>query len=441
MPSSWTPNRSNDNGALHERKGTPPSEGKPLPLKGVRVLEFCHTIMGPSCTLILADLGAEVIKVEPVEGERTRRLKGFGTGYYAFFNRNKRSFGVNLKSKVGKELILDLIDTADVIVENFAPNTMKRLGLDPEELVASHPRLIYCSLKGFLPGPYEHRSALDESVQMMSGLAYMTGPSGRPLRAGASVLDIMGGTFGAIAILVALRERESTGRGQLVQSGLFETAAFLMGQHMSYAAQCEDPIPPMPERVSAWAIYELFDTSDGKQVFIGIVSDAQWERFCATFKRSDLAADEALALNNGRIAQREKLVPIFREIFAAMTLEEALALADEADITYANVARPEDLPHDIHLNATGTLLDTRIAEGVQALLPRLPMLMNNAGFGLRNDPPVTGSDTLSCLMELGYGHRAAELVKDGIVHIAEVKPVAPAAASGAAATTTLGETL
>ena len=255
-----------------------------MPLAGIRILEFTHAVMGPAAGLVLADLGAEVIRVEPApDGDPTRRLKGFGTGYYTFFNRNKKSISINLKADEGHEVVEKLIATADILIENFGPGTMDRLNLGYDATLKLNPRLVYCSLKGFLSGPYEKRPALDEVVQMMSGLAYMTGTPGQPLRAGASVVDIMGGTFGALAALVALRERDITGEGQFVKNGLFETAAFIMGQHMSYAAISQEPVPPMPARVSAWAVYRIFNTSDDESVFIGITSDRHWAQFCEVF--------------------------------------------------------------------------------------------------------------------------------------------------------------
>ena len=280
---------------------------RPQPLAGVRVLEFAHAVLGPACGLVLADLGADVIKIEKPDGDDTRRLKGFGLGYFPFFNRNKRSLAVDLKAEAGRALVQRLARTADVVIENFAPGTMERLGYGSEALRALNPRLIYCALKGFLPGPYAQRHALDEVVQMMSGLAYMTGPVGQPLRAGASVVDVMGGMCAALGVLVALRERDQTGQGQLVQSGLFETAAFLMGHHMAYAAVSGQPVPPMPARVSAWSVYRPFRSRDGELVFVGLTSDRHWRRFCEVFERPDLRDDPRLATNNDRIAARDWL--------------------------------------------------------------------------------------------------------------------------------------
>lgn len=392
---------------------------KRLPLAGIRVLDFGHTVMGPSCAMILADLGADVLKIEPAPGgDPTRQLQGFGMGYFGYFNRNKRSLAVDLKSDAGREIARRLVKDADVLVENFAPGTMGRLGLDAPAARGLNPRLVYASLKGFLEGPYAHRLALDEVVQMMSGLAYMTGPSGRPLRAGTSVVDIAGGMFAVIAILAALREREATGEGQVVEAALFETTVFLMGQHLAYAAQTNEPIPPMPERVSAWAVYEPFALRDGRQIFVGITTDGHWQRFCALVGWQDMLADASLATNNGRVAARGRILPCFACLFGSLTQDEAVALCEKARIPFAPIARPEDLFHDPHLAATGGLMPTRLPNGVETRLPRLPIHMAEADLSLRSDPPQVGADTADVLEALGYApDTIAALAREGVVSV------------------------
>ncbi len=378
-----------------------------LPLSGLVVADFGHTVMGPCAGMVLSDLGAEVIKVEPApQGDNTRYLKGFGAGYFGYFNRGKRSLAVNLKTPEGLRAAESLISRADILIENFGPHTMERLGLGWERARDLNPRLIYASLKGFLAGPYENRLALDEVVQMMTGLAYMTGPSGRPLRAGTSVVDIMGGIFAVIGILLALRERDETGRGRFVQSALFESTVFLMGQHLAYAAQSDGPIPPMPERVSAWAVYETFTLKDGSQFFVGITSDNHWLRFCEFLKRDDLLADPEFGTNNDRIAARPRLIPIISEIFASLDVDQATSLCETARLPFAPVRRPEELFDDPHLAATDGLLPTRLPGGIATKLPRLPLVVDGFSFSAPSAPPGVGDDTYDVLRELGLSDEA-----------------------------------
>ena len=377
----------------------------PQPLKGVRVVEFTHMVMGPTCGMVLADLGAEVIKVEPIGGEGTRRLLGAGAGFFPMFNRNKRSIEIDLHSAEGAAVARELAASADVVIENFKPGTMVKYGLDHASLSAVNPRLIYVSAKGFLPGPYDHRTALDEVVQMMGGLAYMTGRPGDPLRAGTSVNDIMGGMFGAIGVLGALLQRGITGRGMAVQSALFENNVFLVGQHMLQYAMTGVAAAPMPERISAWAIYDVFTVRDGEQIFLAAVSDAQWAVFCDVLGFPDLKADPALATNNQRVLLRPRLLATLRERLAPRTAAELSAIFERAGLPFAPIRRPEELLDDPHLLATGTLADVVVPDGpmagetVKATL--LPFTMDGERLGVRLDPPVRGADTDALLRSIG----------------------------------------
>ncbi|MFN2098532.1 CaiB/BaiF CoA transferase family protein [Altererythrobacter sp. MF3-039] len=372
----------------------------PAPLAGIKVVEFTHMVMGPTVGHILAGLGAEIVRVEPIGGDRTRRLLGSGAGYFPMYNRGKQSICLDLKDPEGLAVAKDLIGGADVLIENFRPGALDRLGLDYETLSQSNPRLIYCSEKGFLPGPYENRTALDEVAQMMGGLAYMTGPPGKPLRAGASVIDVTGGLFGVIGILAALEERHRTGKGQKVVASLYETTAYLVGQHMAQYAVTGTPASPMPARVSAWAIYDVFQTQD-EPVFVGVVTDALWEKFCKLFGLDGLWADESLRENNQRVLAREQILPSIREMFSKMTRDEVIAKLDGTGLPFAPIGRPEDLFDDPQL-AAGGLEDVTLDSGEQVRLPTVPLEMGGQRIGSPQQLPTAGKDARKVLASLGY---------------------------------------
>jgi crotonobetainyl-CoA:carnitine CoA-transferase CaiB-like acyl-CoA transferase len=377
-----------------------------LPLEGLRVVEFTHMVMGPTCGMVLADMGAEVIKVEPIEGDRTRHLLGAGAGFFPMFNRNKKSIKLNLQTPDGAEMARRLCATADVVCENFKPGSMAKYGLDYTSLSAANSKLIYASLKGFLPGPYDHRTALDEVVQMMGGLAYMTGRPGDPLRAGTSVNDIMGGMFGAIGVLGALIQRGITGRGQEIQSALFENNVFLVGQHMLQYAITGVAADPMPNRISAWGVYDVFTVKNGEQIFLSAVSEPQWATFCDVLGFADLKADPRFATNNDRVRERNgNLLPILRERLQAFTAAQLSGIFEQAGLPFAPITKPEELFDDPHLQATGGLADVRLTDGdkagqtAQAAL--LPFTMDGQRLGVRHQPPYQGENTDELLAELG----------------------------------------
>jgi crotonobetainyl-CoA:carnitine CoA-transferase CaiB-like acyl-CoA transferase len=386
----------------------------PTPLAGLRVIEFTHMVMGPTVGHILAGLGADVVRVEPLGGDQTRRLLGSGAGYYPMYNRGKRSICLDLKSQSGLAVARDLIAGADILVENFRPGALDRLGLGYEAMAAANPALIYCSEKGFLPGPYEQRTALDEVAQMMGGLAYMTGPPGKPLRAGASVIDVTGGMFGVIGILAALHERGVTGKGQMVVASLFETTAYLVGQHMAQFAVTGTPAAPMPARVSAWAIYDVFETKD-EPLFIGVVTDALWEKFCALFGLDELWADEGLRQNNSRVLARNRILPTIRALIATMTRAEVVAKLDGTGMPFAPIGRPEDLFDDPHLN-TGGLEPVTLDDGRATRLPTIPLALGGGRPGAPQTLARPGEHSRAVLAGLGYDDaKIAALIASGAV--------------------------
>jgi len=371
-----------------------------LPLSGVRVVEFAHMVMGPSCGLVLADLGAEVIKIEPVRGDNTRRLEGAGAGFFPVFNRNKKSLAVDLQQAAGRDLVRRLLARADVLTENFRPGALDKLGFSYERLREANPRLVYCSLKGFLRGPYDHRPALDEVTQMMGGLAYMTGLPERPLRAGSSVVDIMGGTFAAVAILAALREREATGRGKQVTSALFECTALLVAQHMAQFELTGEAPPPMSVKRPAWSVYDIFETAGGGRLFVGVVTDTQWEAFCRDFGLDELKADPRLATNSQRVKERAWLLPRLAETFQRFSQDDLTRKLEAIGLPFAPINRPWDLLEDPHLNASGGLLPTEVG-GRMLRVPALPIELDGARLGKRGDPPGIGQHGRELLAELG----------------------------------------
>ncbi|MFK0375270.1 CaiB/BaiF CoA transferase family protein [Pandoraea sp. NPDC090278] len=388
----------------------------PTPLQGIRVVEFSHMVMGPACGMVLGDLGADVIKVEPIGGDATRHLLGTGAGFFRAFNRNKRSLVVDVTRPEGRELILRLISTSDVVTENFKPGRMRQIGLDYATLSRLNPALVYVSLKGFLPGPYATRTALDEVVQMMAGLAYMTGPPGQPLRAGTSVNDIMGGVFGALAALAALYERKSTGRGQEVQGALFENCVLLAAQHMQQYAVTGVAPDPMPARVSAWGIYDVFAARDGVQIFLAVVSDTQWRIFCDVFGRHDLADDPRLSTNNDRVRARDWLLPLLREMMQGFDASYLAAAFERHGLPFAPIVQPAALFDDPHLLASGGLGDLMTETGEQTQVPLLPITMAGQRLPARRALPVAGEHTSEILRDLGYPDNQIErLLNEGVV--------------------------
>ncbi len=382
-----------------------------LPLQGIRVVEFSHMIMGPTCGMILADLGADVIKVEPLKGDNTRRMPGMGAGFYNACNRNKKSLAVDLDQPEGKELVMRLISQADVVCENFKPGKMKQVGLDYQTLAEKYPRLIYVSLKGFLPGPYENRTALDEVVQMMGGLAYMTGPPGRPLRAGASVNDIMGGTFGALGVVTALHERSHSGRGQEVQSALFENCVFLCATHMADFYGSGIPPNPMPARKHCWGVYDTFETADGEQIFLAVVSDAQWKSFCSAFDLHKYADDEQLKDNGLRVVAREWLIPEIRKLLMKFESQKLYELFERYELSYAPIVRPDQLFDDKHLNESGGLAPLIIEGGEEMLVPLLPLAFGGRRLQPRMPIAGIGENTPEILQQLGYSEADISMLR------------------------------
>ena len=381
-----------------------------LPLNGVRVLELGHIIAGPSAGLLFADLGADVIKVErPGAGDQTRGMPAGNGANFHFLNRNKRSIAIDLKgAREGRELFLRLATRTDVVIDNFAHGAVEALGLGYEILAHENPALIYLAVKGFLPGPYEARPFLDELAQMSAGLAFMTGPRGQPMRAGASIVDIGAAAYGVIAVLAALHHRAQTGVGQKITSGLYETTVFWVGQWLANYAATGEPSVPMPEirqgTRMGWGVYQLFTAADGEQVFIGITSNAHWERFCTEFKLDDLLADERLGDNARRVAARGWLPQRIGEEMARYPSAELAERLERARVPFAPLRRPDQLVDDPHLNAAQQFVDTPLPGRGTGKLPKLPVKSTAFELGLRRPAPRLGEHTREVLEEFGLSH-------------------------------------
>ena len=372
-----------------------------LPLTGIRVIEMSHMVMGPTCGMILAQLGAEVIKVEPPKGDKTRSLKGMGTAFFPLFNRGKRSMVLDLSLEKDQQTLHALLDTADVFLENFKDGHLEHQGLGHEEMLKRHPSLIVAGHKGFLSGPYQHRPALDEVVQMMSGLAMMTGTKEKPLRVGSSVNDIMGGMFGVIGILAALRERDKTARGKNIRIGLFENSLFSVAQHMVQYEMTGVPSVPMPERTHAWPVYDIFETNDGQKIFIAVVTDGHWNAFCETYDLDEFLKDEHLKTATDRIEARSWTIPKVAEKVKHYSMEALSMKLDSLSIPFAPTNSPEDLFDDPHVLREGGLVHFEDSDGQIYRAPTMPLELDGESLGEGLHVPALGADTDDILKELG----------------------------------------
>ncbi|MGY8669196.1 CoA transferase [Bradyrhizobium sp. UFLA05-109] len=384
-----------------------------FPLHGIQIVEMSHMIMGPSCGMILSQLGADVIKVEPPDGDKTRSLMGMGASFFPLFNRGKRSLVLDVTTKSGKDALFRLLERSDAFIENFKDETIRKCGLDAASLTQRFPKLIVAAHKGFLSGPYEHRPALDEVVQMMAGLAYMTGSREVPLRVGASVNDIMGGMFGVIGILAALREREMSGKGSEVRIGLFENCLFTVAQHIVQFQITGAPAPPMSQRSVPWPVYDIFATRDNKRLFVAVTTDGQWKTFCRTFGLDALLADPDLVEFQQRIDARPRLLPLLAERLRRYDLEYLMVELDHKSIPFAPINAPEELLNDPHVRRPGGLV-TMVDEKHHAIdVPALPIEFDRDSLGPVSVVPSLGGDTFSILTSVGYSESEIQALARG----------------------------
>ncbi len=369
------------------------------PLEGVRVVELSHLIFGPACGMFLSFLGAEVIKVEPVGGDKTRHLTGMGASFFALFNRGKKSVVLEFGRTEGREALGRLLSSADILVENFRDGTLARMGLDLAQVRTRFPGLITVSCKGFLDGPYADRPALDETVQMMTGLAHMTGPTGMPLRIGSSANDIMGGLAGACAAIAALREREATGVGREIRAGLFENSLLLVAQHMVQFALTGLEPAPMPERAFTWPVYDIFVTRDDRKLFVGAVTSGHWVALCTLLGLEELLENPALEDRMDQISARDWTLPKFKAKVAAWRSPDLIHELDKRMIPFAPVTTPAEMFSDPQ--AEPGLFESALADGTTFRAPGFPVQVDSARIVPCLDVPGLGADSVDVLSGLG----------------------------------------
>ncbi len=388
-----------------------------LPLEGVKVIELSHIVAGPSGGMILADLGADVLKIEnPDSGDTSRNRSGDGATFFTY-GRNKRYMALDLRHKKGKKIFEQLVARSDVVLDNFAPGALKRLGLDYSWGKRVNPRIIYCSVKGFLPGPYADRPFLDELAQMAGGLAYLTGLKDQPMRAGASITDIGAATYGVIGILAALYRRQATGKGDCVEAGLFETIVFWISQYITRSQMTGSNPPPRGARKSGmgatmgWGVYELFPTKTGKPVFIAVSGNRHWTGLCDALGFDDWRDSAEFNSNGKRSSQKVRIAARIAKETVKLTYNDITRRLYKGLVPYAPVGTPLDLVNEKHLNEGNYWLPLKTPR--QSLkVPKLPLSMGETtDFTMRLQPACLGAHTDQILKELGYKNAEIKALK------------------------------
>ena len=388
-----------------------------LPLQGVRVVELTHIVAGTSAGVILGDLGADIIKIEhPDSGDTSRNKSGEGATFFTF-GRNKRYLALDLRKPEGRKIFEKLVARADIVLDNFAPGALNRLGLGYEWGRSVNPRVIYCSIKGFLPGPYSDRPFLDELAQMAGGLAYLTGFKDQPMRAGASITDIGAATYGVVGILAALFRRQVTGEGDYIESGLYETIVFWISQHLTRSQMTGNNPPPRGSRNSGmgkamgWGVYELFPTKDSTQVFIAVTGNRHWAGLCDALGFADWRDSSEFDTNGKRSKEKRRIAARVKVAVSQLTYDDITARLYKGRVPFAPVNAPLDLLEERHLNEGGRWLDLKTPKQ-RLKVPKLPISMaRTEDFAVRRDPACLGEHTDDILAELGYAADQIDALK------------------------------
>jgi crotonobetainyl-CoA:carnitine CoA-transferase CaiB-like acyl-CoA transferase len=391
-----------------------------MPLAGVRVIELGQYIAGPGAAMILAEIGAEVIKVEPLTGDPMRQY--VGRPMFSLLNRNKFSVGLDLKRADGRDVYLKLVQSADVVLDNLLLDTVEKLGIGYSVLSVANPRVIYCGIRGFLPGPREHNPLFDGAAQMLAGVAYMTGAPGRPIQVGVPIGDFSVAVWSALAILAALRARDVTGTGQHVKVGLFEAALYLCTSMVAEASVTGHAPPPLASRDEGGrprvGVYRYFRTRDDRTCLIQVISDPQWERFCVAFSLQDLWEDADLRHPAGRAARYLELEARMEPLVRQLSATDLVALLEQHAVPHAIVNSPFDVLSDEHVKMSGDLLQIPWEEGKTGTVevPALPFRMDRLGSVEPRAAPRVGGSSRRVLQEIGVSATEIDrLVADGVL--------------------------
>jgi len=388
-----------------------------FPLEDLLVVDLSRALAGPYCTLMLADLGARVIKVETPEGGDDTRgwgppfLDGEAT-YFLSVNRNKESLTLNLKDPRGAEVLHRLLARADVLVENFRPGTMDRLGFGYAAVHARYPRLIYASISGFgQDGPYRERTAYDLILQGMGGLMGITGEEGGPpVKVGVAVADICAGMFAAFGILAALRARERTGRGQWVDAAMLDgQVAWMTYQAAAYFATGENP-RRLGSAHPSIVPYQAFRTADG-YLNLAVGSEAIWERFCQAIGRPEWREDPRFRTNADRVAHRAVLVPLLEALFATRPTAHWRELLDAAGVPNGPIYLMSDLFADPQVAVRQMVVEVEHPRIGRLRQTGVPVKLSETPGAVRRPPPLLGEHTDRILAELGYDAEAVATLR------------------------------
>lgn len=392
-----------------------------LPLEGVRVLELARTVAGPFCSMTLADMGADVIKIEePSRGDETRGMAPFWKGegaVYLAVNRNKKSVAVDLKSDAGREIVLRLAESCDVLIENFRTGTAERLGLGYAQVSARNPRIIYCSVSGFgRSGPIAHKAAYDFIMQGYAGVMSVTGtPDGEPVRIGYPSVDITAGLLAYGGIMTALWAREKTGRGQLVQSSLLAGQIATM-TYFAVATQATGVSPkPMGHATGAVAPYQAFMAAD-RYFLLAVGNDGLWRRFCRAIDRSEWIDDPRYATNAARVAGRSELVSSLTDLFRARPAADWVDLMDEYGVPASLIQNIAEVLEDEQVRDQELVVSLPHPKIPELKVAGVPLKLSETPGRLSSPPPMLGEHTRETLREIGFDDRELdELAGKGVI--------------------------